>query len=353
VWRLRRVGYHKATSVVLLACVAVYAVGLSAAGMKVAYANLRPYLLWEIETVETTPPSTDVAGPGCAPVVGDQLVLLADDKKSQDSDNIVAVVNGAAATPALLGAVDKVAAILDQSTLIGLNKAATDGKTPQAAARELATRSGLTSGLSGGTGPVVVGAASFTEHQTLAELYRLALTGAGFDASVQQIANRENYEPALESGEISVVPEYAATMTAYLNRKVNGPVAGPRASGDINVTLAALRELAAKAGLAVGTPSRAHDQNAFAVTKLLAEQYGLKTMSDFAAKCSGTRTVLVGPPECPARPFCQPALQKTYGMAFGSFVEADAGGPRSKTALTTGSATIGLVFSSDGSLLPE
>jgi osmoprotectant transport system substrate-binding protein len=50
--------------------------------------------------------------------------------------------------------------------------------------------------------------------------------------------------------------------------------------------------------------------------------------------------------------FCQPGLQTTYGITFGSFLQADVGGPQTKTALKTGNATLGLVFSSDSSLTP-
>jgi osmoprotectant transport system substrate-binding protein len=56
--------------------------------------------------------------------------------------------------------------------------------------------------------------------------------------------------------------------------------------------------------------------------------------------------VLAGPAECPQRPFCQPGLEKTYGLSIGSFASLDAGGPQTKNALKTGTATIGLVFSS-------
>jgi len=62
--------------------------------------------------------------------------------------------------------------------------------------------------------------------------------------------------------------------------------------------------------------------------------------------------VLAGPAECPARPFCQVGLKDTYGIVFGTFVQADTGGPQTKTALRTGRATLGLVFSSDSSLTP-
>jgi osmoprotectant transport system substrate-binding protein len=301
----------------------------------------------------TQTPPAQASGAGCAPVKGDQLVLLADDKHLQNTDNIVAAVNATAATPALLAAVDQVAAALDQPKLLALNKSVdVDRKTPQVAAQDFASANGIGAGLSGGSGKVVVGAANFGESQTLAELYKIALKGAGFQASVQQSTNRELYEPALERGEITVFPEYAATLTEFLNQKANGKNAPGKASGDISVTMAALKDLGSMYKLAFGTPSTASDQNAFAVTKQVADAHQLKTLSDFAAKCSGTASVLAGPAECPQRPFCQVGLHDKYGITFGRFFEADAGGPRSKTALKNGDATLGLVFSSDSSLSP-
>ncbi len=301
----------------------------------------------------TQTPQAQATGVGCAPVASEQLVLLTDDKNLQNTDNVVAAINTKAATPALIAAVDKVGAALDQPKLLALNKAVEiDRKTPQVAAKEFSDANGVATGLSGGSGKVVVGAANFPESQTLAELYKIALTAAGFNASVLQSTNRELYEPALERGEITVFPEYAATMTEFLNQKANGKNAPAKASGDINATMTAIKDLGTKYGLTFGTPSSASDQNAFAVTKPVADQYGLRTLSDFAAKCSGSASILAGPAECPQRPFCQPGLQQKYGIVFGSFLQADAGGPQTKTALRTGKATLGLVFSSDSSLSP-
>jgi osmoprotectant transport system substrate-binding protein len=298
----------------------------------------------------TAAPSTAAAG-GCAGVAGDTLVVLDDDKHLQNADNVVAVINTKVATPALIGAVDKVAAALDPAKLIGLNKAVViDRKTPQVAAQEFAATAGLTTGLSGGSGKIKVGAANFAESQTLAELYKIALNAAGFQTTVQTAGNRELYEAALERGELHVFPEYAATVTEFLNQKINGKTAAPRASGDVTTTVAALKELGAKVGLTVGTPSTATDQNAFAVTKAFADKHGLKTLSDFAAKCGGKESVLAGPAECPVRSFCQLGLEKTYGITFGDFHQTDAGGPLTKADLTTGKASLGVIFSSDGSL---
>lgn len=297
-----------------------------------------------------TKAATSVKGAGCAPVAGQQLVMLTDDKKLQASDNVIPAINAkAAADPALVAALDKVSATVGPKELIGLNKATdVDRKTPKVVAEDFAASSKLTDGIAKGAGgKITIGAANFSENQTLGELYRIALEAAGYQATVQQIGNRELYEPALEKGEIQVVPEYAGTLTEFLNKKVNGASAAPLASGDIDKTAAALTDLGSKVGLKFGKPSQATDQNAFAVTKPFADKYKVTTLSDFADKCSGKATVLGGPPECPQRPFCQSGLEKTYGIEFGSFASLDAGGPQSKNALKTGTASIALVFSSD------
>jgi osmoprotectant transport system substrate-binding protein len=264
----------------------------------------------------------------------------------------VPAVNAKASRPELLAALDKVSAALDTSKLIALNKAVdVDRKTPRIAAEEFAGSAGLSAGITKGQGgKVTVGSGNFAESQTLAELYRIALTAAGYQVTVRQIGNRELYEPALERGEVHVVPEYAGTLTEFLNKKLNGPNAAPVASGDLDKTMTGLKELGGKAGLTFGTPSPAADQNAFAVTKAFADKHGVSTLSELAAKCSGKDTILGGPPECPQRPFCQPGLEKSYGLTFGQFASLDVGGPQTKTALKTGKVSLGLVFSSDGAL---
>ncbi|MEU4382211.1 glycine betaine ABC transporter substrate-binding protein [Micromonospora echinofusca] len=300
----------------------------------------------------TDAPEQAASGAGCAPVAGDQLVVLDDDKKLQNTDNVIPAVNADAANPQLLAALDKVSAALDTPKLIQLNKAVdVDRKTAQKAAEEFAAANGVTTGIAKGPGgKIVIGAANFTENQILAELYKIALTAAGYDAKVQQIGNRELYEPALEKGEIQVVPEYAATMAEFLNTKANGKDAQPVSSPELEKTVAALKAAGDKVGLVFGTPAAAQDQNAFAVTKAFADKYGVRTLSELAAKCSGQATVLAGPPECPQRPKCQAGLVQVYDFKAGSFSSLDQGGPQTKNALKTGAASVGLVFSSDGAL---
>jgi osmoprotectant transport system substrate-binding protein len=299
----------------------------------------------------TTAPQAAASGQGCAPVAGDTLVVLTDDKKLQNTDNVVPAINKKASSPQLIAALDKVSAALDTTKLIALNKAVDiDRKSSKAAAQEFATTNNLTTGLEKGPGGnITVGAADFSESATLGEIYGLALTAAGYTVKVQQIGNRELYEPALEKGDVAVVPEYAATLATFLQGKVDKGGKDP-SSTDINTTMANLKTLGDKVGLVFGAASEAQDQNAFASTTAFSDKYGVKTLSDLAAKCSGAATVLGGPAECPQRPKCQQGLVDVYNFQAGKFASLDAGGPLTKTALKTGTASVGLVFSSDGAL---
>jgi len=201
---------------------------------------------------------------------------------------------------------------------------------------------------SGGEEKISVGAFNFTESQILAELYAGVLQEAGYQVTIQQSTNREVLGPALESGEVQVVPEYLGTYTEYLNRSTNGPDALVVASGDVELTWAEGKALAEERGITLLNPSPAADQNAFAVTRAFAEANGLRSLSDLAAFSQSSPIVLGGPPECPDRPFCQVGLEERYGMVIGQFVPLDAGGPLTKQSLEQGSIQLGLVFSSDG-----
>jgi osmoprotectant transport system substrate-binding protein len=275
--------------------------------------------------------------------------MLTDDKKWQVADNLIPAINARAADPALVAALDKVSATVGAKELVALNKATdVDRKTSKVAAEEFASSKKLTDGIAKGSGgKITIGAANFSENQTLGELYRIALEAAGYQASVQQIGNRELYEPSLEKGDIQVVPEYVGTLTEFLNKKAGGTSATPLASGDLDKTVTALTDIGSKVGLKFGKPAQAADQNAFAVTKAFADKHKINTLSDFAGTCSGKATVLGGPAECPQRPLCKLGLEQTYRIEFGSFASLDAGGPQTKSALTSGTVSIGLVLSSD------
>jgi osmoprotectant transport system substrate-binding protein len=191
---------------------------------------------------------------------------------------------------------------------------------------------------------ITVASFNFGESEILAQMYAQALQAKGYKVTVKdKLGNREVVEPALERGEIDLVPEYAATVLEFLNKGAG------EASSDLSTTVSKLGERYKDKSVSVLTPSTAQDGNAFAVTQATATKYKLKTLSDVAPVAG--QMVLGGPPECPQRPFCQAGLSSKYGLKFKSFKSTDAGGPLTKAALDNGDIQLGLIFSSDASIV--
>jgi len=192
---------------------------------------------------------------------------------------------------------------------------------------------------------VVVGSAPFSESIIVANMYAGALQNEGFQVTVKSgLGQREIYLPALQKGGkdngIDLVPEYVGTLLENVNKSAG------EASGDLDASVAKLRNRLDALGLTALNPSAAQDQNAFAVTKATADRLKAKKVSDLAA--AAPQLTLGAGPECPTRPFCQPGLEMTYGLKFKAFRVLDSGGPKTLEALASGDIDVGLVFSSDG-----
>lgn len=225
--------------------------------------------------------------------------------------------------------------------------ASTGGSATTGGPTTSATGTPSDGGGSGG-GEVVVGSAGFTESQLLAEMYALLLDDAGYDARVQTVQNRELYEPALETGEIDVVPDYLATMAEFLNVKVNGEAAETIATADAEQTAEALRGIAEPLGLTVLSPAEAKNSNAFAVSRSFAEEHDLQTLSDLGE--AGIAVRLAATEECPTRTFCQIALEEDYGIEISGLDPLGFSSTQTKQAVRTGKAQLGLVGTTDGTL---
>ncbi|MFD8607757.1 ABC transporter substrate-binding protein [Streptomyces sp. NPDC059631] len=195
---------------------------------------------------------------------------------------------------------------------------------------------------------LTIGSAGFTESDLLAQMYALLLEQAGYRTSLITVANRELYEPALESGQIDVVPEYAATFADWLAAKTHGTGAPPAGSPDLAATLRALRALAAPRGLTVLDPGRAVDQNAFAVTRAYAREHRLKTLGDLGA--SGLKVRLAAGDECVSRPYCAPGLRKVYGIDITGVDPKGVGTTQAKQAVRDGRDQMVLTTTTDATL---
>jgi osmoprotectant transport system substrate-binding protein len=298
-------------------------------------------------TSVTAPSNVPAKANVCQPVAGTALVVLADDKKSQASDNIIPAVKKSVAKPPLTEALNAVSKILDQDTLTGLNRETSANQKPTAVAAAFVADKKLGDGLSGGSGKIVIGTQVFAEASTLGQIYKDVLTKAGYTASVQTVGPRDLLEPALEKGQVQVVPEYAASLNSFLAKKQG---VTDSSSADIHKTVTALKPLADKAGFVVLDPATATDQNAFAVTKPTADKYQLTSMSDVASKCGTTGITFGAAANCPQNVFCADAIKKTYGITI-QFKALDPDGALTRGALKQGRILIGEVFSSDSDLV--
>jgi len=207
--------------------------------------------------------------------------------------------------------------------------------------------SGGSTGGSGG-GSLVVGGGQFTEVSVMESMYVLLLEDAGYDVSTQTAEQREIYAPALISGEIDVVPEYAATFVQYLNREANGPDAEEVVTSDVQETLEAGEPLAQEQGLAFLEPAQAEDSNGFYVTQDLAEQNGLTTLTDLGEL--GQPVTIAAGDECLDRPFCAPGLAETYGIDVAGVTGDAFASITGKQKVVDGAAQLGLTGTTDGTL---
>ena len=214
-------------------------------------------------------------------IAANGFVLLEDDKHLQLADNLVPVVRQEFldASPGLADLLNGIMAKLSQAELTNLNKSVTvDGQDPDAAAQAWLTANGFLPGAGGsGKGKVVVGSTNFYEQEILGELFAQTLAANGYEVEKKfQLGNREIVFPALESGEIDVLAEYAATALEFVNEGAGEASTDPQATAD---------KLAARLkdrGIAVLDFAAATDQNGFVVTKATADKYGLTKISDLA-----------------------------------------------------------------------
>jgi osmoprotectant transport system substrate-binding protein len=204
--------------------------------------------------------------------------------------------------------------------------------------------------LQGGTQPsekssVIVGSTNFPEQLILAQMYAAVLEKAGIDVQTRlNLGNREVVFPALEKGEIQLLPEYNGSVLSFLD-----PKATAITSDEVNTALTPL--LDAK-NLVALQPSPAEDKDAWAVTKETAAKYNLKTIGDL--KPVASQLVVGGPPELKTRPAGLPGLKRVYGIGdFKEFKSLDAGGPLTISALKKGDIDVGRVFTTQGVIAAE
>jgi osmoprotectant transport system substrate-binding protein len=165
----------------------------------------------------------------------------------------------------------------------------------------------------GGTGgegerSIVIGSAGFYEAQLMAEIYAQALEANGYTVERKLgIGPRDTVQPALESGEFDLEPEYIGSLLTFL---------GGEASGDPEETFATLQTALEEVDLTALDYAPAQDQNAFVVRQETADELDVSAMSGLADAAGASDLVWGLPPECETNVLCSGALEQ-YGFTYG------------------------------------
>ncbi|HET7846353.1 MAG TPA: ABC transporter substrate-binding protein [Acidimicrobiia bacterium] len=186
--------------------------------------------------------------------------------------------------------------------------------------------------------PIKVASFGFNESVIVAEIYAQGLEANGYTVERKlNLGNREVVKPALESGEIDLVPEYIGSLAGFLEVEQ---------SADSQVTWENAKTAFEESGVTLLQYSPAQDKNAYVVTAETAEELGLTTVSDLQPVAGDL--IFGGPPECPERPLCLQGLEDLYGLEFAEFKSLDAAGPITIAALEGGEIDVALLFSTQG-----
>jgi osmoprotectant transport system substrate-binding protein len=225
----------------------------------------------------------------------------------------------------------------------------TAGAVAAAAALALAGCSSSSS-LSGGSGSgsskgstetIVVGSANFSENTILADIYGQALAANGFKVSYKpNIGARAAYIPALKSGEINLIPEYAGSILDFLN---------PKATATNPADVKGALDSALPSNLEALALSPAADSDALNVTPQFAAKNNLTSIADLA---NVKNVTLAANPEFATRPDGIKGLASVYGLNNIKFKAiSDGGGPATLKALLDNTVQVADIYSTTPSIL--
>lgn len=188
---------------------------------------------------------------------------------------------------------------------------------------------------------IVVGGKNFTEQQLLSAMTTQLLEANGFNVDNRAGMGSAAVRQAMESGQIDVYWEYTGTSLITYN-KVEERM-------DADATYAKVKELDAERGIVWLNPSAANNTYALAMQASEAQEMGITTISDFAARVNDKNDLtLASNAEWYARPDGLKPLQETYGFEMGRSEVKRMDTGLVYEALKNGDVDVGLVFATDG-----
>jgi len=171
--------------------------------------------------------------------------------------------------------------------------------------------SGSPSATAATKGPITVGSKTDTEGSLLSQMIILILRDEGFQVNDRsQFGETSIVRKAIISGEIDIYPEYTGNGAFFFN-EADSPVWKDAQKGYERVR--ALDKQ--KNNIDWLTPAPANNTWAIAVTKTLATQQKLASLTDFAAYANkGGKVKLIGSEEFVTSAAALPAFEQAYGF---------------------------------------
>ncbi|GAA3904953.1 ABC transporter substrate-binding protein [Microbacterium invictum] len=186
---------------------------------------------------------------------------------------------------------------------------------------------------------IVVGSQAYYSNEIIAEIYAQALEGAGFTVERSfNIGQRDAYLPSIESGEITLFPEYSGNLLQFFDADTDA-----RSPEDVYAALAdALPD-----GLTVLDQATASDQDSYTVTRAFADEHDLTSIADLAGV--DVPLTLGGPPELAERPYGPTGLKDVYGVD----VSFSGTGDTTVEELVAGTVNVANVYTADPRIQTE
>lgn len=203
------------------------------------------------------------------------------------------------------------------------------------------TLSGGGSSSSSAKTTITIGSAAFPENVVLGNIYGQALADNGFTVKYDlSIGARAAYIPALEKGEVNLIPEYSGSILDFLDNS---------ATANSPTDVAAALAKALPKGLTALTPSTAADSDSLNVTPAFAAKYNLVSIADLK---NVPGLSLAANPEFQTRPDGIKGLASVYGLTSIKFESInDSGGPATLKALLDGTVDTADIYSTTPSIL--
>jgi len=188
---------------------------------------------------------------------------------------------------------------------------------------------------------IKVGSKDFTEAFILGEMYSLSLENAGFKVERKlNLGGTPVAHAGLVGGQIDLYPEYTGTGLLTVLKL-------PSKTDQKEVFDTVAKAYQEKFKLVWLDPAPMNNTQALAMTQAGAKKFGIKTISDMAAKAK--ELTIIGPPEFEAREDGLPGIKKAYGNFEIKAYKGVDSGLRYK-GLVDGQADVVVAFGTDGEI---